>query len=490
MVTAGLASLATSPGPRPPPPTSHATVRGVVEVSTGRPAAAGNLELRIPSDSLPAGPVFVSFETFVIVIRGRPPGRLENDVEASVLPMTVDDGERQPPFDHPQAGPARWRLDCDAGSCQRSFGVLIEWRDAPPDVVAAELEWHVAARVELPPDTPTPLPAVDLQFEMADADARPTVTSASAAGGPVRLSEADRLALWRVSVELPDRGLPDGAGWPVVARAKATLRSQPVVAAATGTSSTDLFLEEVGDHQTRTSVYGDDQIIDFRPFARCVGPGPCQAVYLVGLRRTQFGTQRSSIAPEDVHEAAWDLDVRVTSADGAKRPVEVTVESIEPMPMVSGTIKGTTILGEGATGKFHYQALVETSGEQDGRWDGLPLPTRGLLRATLRSTGSTLIPEGFLLGFGSGGTNTYLGAAELNAGKDVVVEFTPGIESNGARCRVGACDVAGEIDTTIGYTTANRLQPGWQITIEWEMELGVGTTDTSGDATLTIEQIP
>ncbi|HEV8545044.1 MAG TPA: hypothetical protein VGQ64_02020 [Candidatus Limnocylindrales bacterium] len=353
--------------------------------------------------------------------------------------------------------------------------------------MVAELQWSVAAMVELPPDTPMPLPPVDLRFEMAEADARPILTSARARGGPVRLSETDRLALWRVTLDLPDRHLPDGAVWPVVARARATLRSQPDVAAEMEASSMELFVEEA-DGETPSAVYGDGQFIDFRPFARCEGRGPCRAIYVVRLRRTPLGIQHLSIAPDDVHEASWDLNAWVTSADGAKRPVEITVEPIEPMPMVSGTIEGTTILGEGATGQFRYRASVKTTGQRERTWDGLPLPTRGLLRATLRSTGSTLIPEGFLLGFGSGGTNTYLEAAELNAGNDVVIEFTPGIDSNGARCRVGACDVAGEIETSIGYTTANRPEPGWQITIDWEMELSVGT-DASGDATLTIDQV-
>ena len=71
----------------------------------------------------------------------------------------------------------------------------------------------------------------------------------------------------------------------------------------------------------------------------------------------------------------------------------------------------------------------------------------------------------------------------MQLGQEVAYAFGPG----GAGClRVPDCDLSGELTSGVGFRTGT-LKPGWQVTIEWELELGMGTTAVNGDSELSIE---
>ena len=73
-------------------------------------------------------------------------------------------------------------------------------------------------------------------------------------------------------------------------------------------------------------------------------------------------------------------------------------------------------------------------------------------------------------------------APTMKFGQEVVYAFGPG----GSGClRVPDCDLS--TSSRRAFLRTGTLKPGWQVTIEWELELGMGTTAINGNSELSIE---
>jgi hypothetical protein len=338
------------------------------------------------------------------------------------------------------------------------------------------VDWQVAAHVDLWAGVPaggrTPIAMTAREPE----DGAPAVTSAEAVGAPARLDAKHRLAMWRVSLTLGEGVLAERPGWPLIVLGH--LRPTSTVVAAPddtlGNPSPGLFIEGVGLQAGNGLQIRPGDEMEFDPFWTCIDNDICEAEYTVGLVLDDH-------RPDVAIDAGWELDVQAIASDGRTQPVKVVTASIPPMPMISSTTRGTFVIGsDGSTGDTGYWVAEEPAAAgRDDQWDGLRTPSYGIFRATMTSTGSAPLPEeGFGMLFGP-----QPGSPQMKVGQEVVYTFGPGSQS----CfRVPDCDLSGELTSAAGHRPGT-LEPGWQATIEWELELGMGTTAIGGESKLLIE---
>jgi hypothetical protein len=305
------------------------------------------------------------------------------------------------------------------------------------------------------------------------------VTSAEASGVQARLGAKHRLAMWRVSLTLGDGALAEQPGWPLIVLGH--LRPTSTIVAAPEDTLGDpipgLFIEGVGDQASNGLEIRPRDEMEFEPFWTCIANDICETEYTVGL-------VLNDARPDVAVDAGWELDVRAIGSDGRTLPVAIVAEPIPPMPMISATIRGTYVTGSDGGSEAVRYAVTErprVTGRDD-QWDGLRTPTYGIFRATLTSTGSVPLPEE---GFG-----VFFGPRDLSPtmkiGQEVVYAFGPG---RSGCFRVPDCDLSTEFTSGIAQRTGT-LKPGWQVTIEWELELGMGTTAIDGNSELSIEAVP
>jgi hypothetical protein len=227
------------------------------------------------------------------------------------------------------------------------------------------------------------------------------------------------------------------------------------------------FIEGEGETQNiGQETRADKESIYFEPFWSCTERDACAVDYIAGLRFPD-GRPGSSV------DATWDLDVRVIGADGADVPVSVEVKPIPAMPMAVGTSSGTLVWNAASPQtEFRYHVEVPAAAANDDTWDGLRRPSYGIWKATLRSTGSTPLPAGYSVnfgGFGSGGGDYRIVLDE---------EGSFGFEPGYGACRVdGPCNLEGNL--AAGFDGRN-LPSGWEISIDWQLEIGYGATDPAG----------
>jgi hypothetical protein len=481
---AALASIATSPMPPTPPPTADTTTTGTVEVSGEHPAAVRELVVRVtgldPNRTLQVPSV--KFVTTAKVAPGfdeaggirtsivlpEPGGSIHEDVGPSAAFRVLLD---------PLTPPRNLKLICTNGVCEGRFALVVDvmHRTGP---TAVSVDWQVATHVDLWGGVPVGAKAVvDVTVEEPAAiGGTAAVTSAEAVGQPTRLDMKNRLAMWRLSLTLGDEVLAEQPGWPLVALAH--LRSTNNVVTAPHDAAeiqSSLFVEGVGDHASDGVALRPGAELEFEPFWNCLADDICTAEYTVGL---QLDDRR----PDVELDAGWELDVQAIATDGRAVPVTVVAEPIPPMPMISATLLGRFVTGsDGSTGPAGY-TVIERSGVvgRDPQWDGLRTPTYGIFRATTTSTGAVPMPpdKWFVVSFAP--DDQFM---PLKFGEEVVYGFTAG----GAGCaRVPDCDLSEKFSSGIS-SSQGSLKPGWQVTVDWELELGMGTSAIGGDSQLTIE---
>jgi hypothetical protein len=484
-VVAALASIATSPAPATPPPTADTTTTGTVEVSGEHPAAVRELVVRVTG--LDPNRTFqvptVRFTTTANSVPGlddgggirtsivlpEPGGSLDDNGPSAAFRVLLD----------PLTPPRNLRLTCTNGVCEGRFALVVDVLHRTGST-AVSVDWQVATHVDLWGGVPAGGKAVvDVTVEEPAAEGgAAAVTSAEAVGEPTRLDARHRLAIWRLSLTLGDGVLAEQPGWPLVVLAHLRPTNKVVTAPndVTGDPWPGMFVEGVGDHMTDGVTLGPRDELEFEPFYLCLAGETCAAEYIVGL-------QLDDARPDVAIDAGWELDVQAIATDGRAIPVTLVAEPIPPMPMISATLRGTFVTGsDGTIGPAGYK-VTQRSGApgRDGQWDGLRTPTYGIFRATMRSTGTVPLPEsGFGLQFAPGGR-----FFPLKLGQEVVYSFTAG----GPACfRVPDCDLSEQFSSGIGYTTGT-LKPGWQVTLDWELELGMGTSAIGGDSQLLIEAV-
>jgi hypothetical protein len=482
---AALASIATSPMPRTPPPTADTTTTGTVEVSGEHPAAVRELVVRVTGlDPNKTGQVpTVQFTTTANTAPGfdeaggvrtsivlpEPGGSIHEDVGPSAAFRVLLD---------PLTPPRNLKLTCTNGVCEGRFALVVDVLHRTGST-AVNVDWQVATHVDLWGGVPAGGKAVvDVTVEEpATEGGAAAVASAYATGDATRLDIRHRLTMWRLSLTLGDGVLAEQPGWPLVVLAHLRPTNKVVTAPndAAGDPWPGMFVEGVGDQTSHGVTLGPRDELEFEPFYLCLAGETCAAEFTVGL-------QLDDARPDVAIDAGWELDVQAIATDGRAVPVTVVAEPIPPMPMISATLLGRFVTGsDGSTGPAGY-TVIERSGVvgRDRQWDGLRTPTYGIFRATTTSTGSVPMPpdERFVVSFAP--DDQFM---PLTFGEEVVYGFTAG----GAGCaRVPDCDLSEKFSSGIS-SSQGSLKPGWQVTVDWELELGMGTSAIGGDSQLTIE---
>ncbi len=138
--------------------------------------------------------------------------------------------------------------------------------------------------------------------------------------------------------------------------------------------------------------------------------------------------------------------------------------------MAVATASGTLTWSKGHRDEYRYVVNVPAQSSGDPILDDTRLPTYGILRARLTSTGSAPLPEDFAINFGK-----YGGELRLTVdGGEVSAGF---IANDQLPCRVGA-DEPCEIPRNLGAGfSEDGLPNGWEFTVTWELEIGVGLID-------------
>ena len=484
IAVAAAATIATSPIPASAPPSLNETVEGTAELSVEHPAIVRLVDIRVSgldpklsgrasvvltptaagtdSDLDQAGEIRAS-------IVGREAGSSTATVGPSGAFRSLLDSQK------PQRGVD---LACAEGACEGHFALVVDAVGLAP-AQTVNVDWKVAAHVDLWAGVPaggrTPIAVTAREPEGGAA----ALMSTEASGAQARLDARHRLAMWRVSLTLGDGILAEEPGWPLIVlghlRPTTTVIDEPID--STGSPLMGMFIEGIGDQAGNGLELRPGDEMEFEPFWSCVANEPCATDYTVGL-------VLSDARPDVAIDAGWGLDVRAIGSDGRTLPVAIVVEPIPPMPMISATIRGTYVTGSDGGSEAVRYAVTErprVTGRDD-QWDGLRTPTYGIFRATMTSTGSVPLPEE---GFG-----VFFGPRDLSPtmkiGQEVVYAYGPG----GSGCfRVPDCDLSTEFTSGISQRTGT-LKPGWQVTIEWELELGMGTTAIDGNSELSIEAVP
>ena len=216
--------------------------------------------------------------------------------------------------------------------------------------------------------------------------------------------------------------------------------------------------------------------VEFEPFYSCVPGQECIAEYVVGLSWVDSRM-------ESAVDAGWNLDVRSIGVDGTELPVAVDVVPVPPLAMAVAIATGTLTWSKGLRDEYRYSVDVPAQSDGDAILDGTRLPTYGIWRATLTSTGSSPLPKDFAINFGKYGGEQRL---TLDGG-----EVTAGFVANDELpCRVGADESCNfQRDLAAGFSE-DGLPDGWEFTVTWELEIGVGVVDPDAgieiiDVTLT-----
>jgi hypothetical protein len=480
IAVAGAATIATSPGTPSPPPGIDEALSGTVELSAERPVAVREIVVRVTGLDPTATSGRVASVMFRPTANGLRPAAGAGELWTSVVRAEpAEPGE--PRFESGtfrslvdwQAAPPSLDLTCAEGACEGRFALIVDLVNrtmAEP----VNIDWNVAAHVELWSGLPAgSQPAVEVTVdETAPAAA---VTSAELSDETATLDLTNRLAMWRLAMTLGDEAVARPA-WPIVV----TARLRPTATAKEipdgGMRGPNIFIEGAGDrYNVGLDPWRPDDTIEFEPFWACAAGERCTADYVVGV-------DLRSVHQDVAVEAGWELDVRAIAADGRTMPLNVVAEPIPAMPMISTTVGGTVVIGpDGDKPPVRY-TVTERPGVagRDLQWDGLRLPTYGILRARATSTGVVELPtRGLVARFGP--RDFRFG---LTLGEDGVFAFIPG----GPQCRVPDCDLAQVFSGGVG-ADIDELGPGTEVTIEWELEVGMGTDVTDGDSALLMEVV-
>ena len=467
IAVAAAATIATTP-PRPtPPPEVKSSLEGQFKLTPDQPVAIQRIRVHIEGTELNAGRGSTVTFTPRTVISPPGPALVRLSIvrgDDSARPDAASAFRRVDPLQ----GPEEANLACTDRACDGFFALIAEWDD-PEAAATATIDWTLDVRIHVWSGEAAGEPAVTVVE--GDGDAA-TLSRAAVSGAPVRLDVRQRFAQWRVSMRLGDGPLEAEPTWPLVARA--LLKATGDITDAPEGKAVDLPFVSVsgtGDMQSVGTQAAGASGIEFEPFWACGPDFECTADYLVGLL---WADPREDVSVE----AGFELDARAIATDGASVPVTVSVEPVPQMPMAVGTARGSLVVNATTHETFRYRVDGPIADEDDGSWDGIRLPNYAIWRATLRSTGTTPLPAGFTTSFG-----VTQGNLDLHPDAPATVGFVPL-----TACVFGAhvCEIEDMLSAGVDGT---RLPAGAEVTVDWELEIGVGTTDPDG-GTLDIVELP
>ena len=464
---AAFATLATSSTTPPPPETDKTSVEAALALSAPGPVAVQLLHLHLDGVDMTKNRPPTALFTPSVLPESAEAGDVRLMVISTAKIQTVDGSKAFRTTAEQQDVPPSMPLACTGSSCDGQFALIGSWAD-PASQASETIKARVEAVVQLWGGIAAGRPTVTLTAVDQPGDVTPHMNWAKATGDATRLDVRHNLAQWRISMRLGDGPLTDAPHWPLIATARLTPRSTVVTSPDPTIGGVSLaFIEAEGEARNiGQETSRDKESIYFEPFWSCTEGEACAVDYIAGLRFPD-GRPGSSV------DATWDLDVRVVGADGTDVPVSVEVKPIPAMPMAVGSSSGTLVLNAASPRpEFRYHVEVPSAAANDDTWDGLRRPNYGIWKATMRSTGSTPLPAGYSVnfgGFGSGGGDYRIVLDE---------EGSFGFEPGYGACRVdGPCNLEGNLGA--GFD-ARSLPSGWEMTIDWQLEIGYGTTDPAG----------
>ncbi len=468
LALAGSATIATSQPPPTPAATIKESLEGRLELSPDAPMAVQEFHLRLNGPTVAKSGIPTVLFTPSAILASDEEGaqvRLRVIGIGAATPAQFASSFRSAPG--PESPQRAWYIPCpQPDSCEGHFGLVVEWVD-PNSAAAATVDWHLDAAIGVWTSEAAGSAIVDFATETVDAVAKPAIDIATARVESVRMDATHRLAQWRITMRLGDSTLSDPPVWPDVVTARLTPTSTVVTPPTTGNSTEPcVLIDGPGDLtqiQFRPGYPGCPGGVEFEPFYSCVPGEECIAEYVVGLWWVDSRM-------ESAVDAGWNLDVRSFGVDGTELPVAVDVEPVPPLAMAVATATGTLSWSKGHRDEYRYVVNVPAQSTGDPILDGTRLPTYGIWRATLTSTGSAPLPEDFAINFGEHGGEQRV---TLDGG-----EVTAGFVANDELpCRVGAdepCEM--QRNLAAGFSE-DGLPNGWEFTVAWELEIGVGLID-------------
>ena len=147
------------------------------------------------------------------------------------------------------------------------------------------------------------------------------------------------------------------------------------------------------------------------------------------------------------------------------------------MPVASGTARGSFELDRDQSEWAATWAAIDPGfGQGDRRWDGMPIPSRGVLRLNTTVEGE-LPREASLSVAGVSRFFTFPAGAEAAAAVSL-----------GDGCIVPQCEPVGELHVSPSTSWADEVRGPWRITVEWQLELAMGTTAEGEDLQVTVTE--
>jgi hypothetical protein len=465
LVLAGSATIATSQSPPTPAATIKQSLEGQIELSADAPMAVQEFHLRLNGPTVStSGTPSVLFTPSAILASGQEGAQVRLRVVGigATSPTPYRQAYRSAPGpDSPQGA---WSVPCPKpDSCEGHYGLIVEWVD-PDSAAAATVDWHLDAAIGVWTDKAAGTAIVDFATETVDAVAEPAVDIATARAEPVRMDATHRLAQWRVTMRLDNNTVSGPAVWPHVVAARLTPTWTVVESPGTGTPAACAFIDGPGNLQQTAFSPGYPGCpggVEFEPSYQCDAGEECIAEYLVGL---VWSAQPMGWTVD----AGWDLDVRSIGVDGTELPVAIDVEPVPQLAMAIATTSGTLTWSKGHRDEYRYHVDVPRQTTGDPILADTRLPTYGILRSSLSSTGRSPLPKDFTTNFGKYGSEQRL---TVDGG-----EVTTGFLDD-APCRVGAdgpCQI--RRDLAAGFSE-DGLPDGWEFTVTWKLEIGVGLVD-------------
>jgi hypothetical protein len=474
LIAAGLASAGTTPMPATPAPARSLTVTGAATLSGADPAAVRIVELRASA----VDPQGISFQPTVTA--GTPE---DGYVSISVVNADGKSTRNRSPIGPVEVTPVPatvfdqgdWRLGCEASAdCERQFAVVMMWIGAPKGG-SASIDWSMTAKVTFgsPPAATGTVELVGL-----DDGPKPATTTATATAGPVHLTETDRVRYWRVKLALADGSELD-TPWPVVLHARLRPDVAQVDGPAAGEGLKDprasgralpvrlSILSVPGtDERTTFSGWAEDGPIAFEPVMSCHTGTVCEVTKTIGL---VWADGR----PEATFDASWTLDVAVVASDGTAIPVKVSVEPIELPPTAVATTSGTLVLSDRLQSVSFTAVGDKIPNDDPWRRVFLPSPTRAVIHARVTSTGTVPLPVGAMINISTATETTGPQAfGQAAPGREISLAFQP---TDGCSSGEATCAAGGTFTASIGIPNPNQIQAGMAATIEWTLEVEVGT---------------
>jgi hypothetical protein len=467
IAVAAFASLATSQSPPTPAATIKQSLEGRLELSPDAPMAIQEFRVRLNGPTLSAGGSPTVLFTPSAILASKKEGeqvRLRVVGIGETTPSPYWPAYRSVPG--PESPQAAWRIPCpQTDSCEGHYGLIAEWVD-PKTAETATLDWHLDAAIGVWTDKAAGTAIVEFATETVDAVAEPAIDIATARADPLRMDATHRLAQWRVTMRLDNSTASGAAVWPHVVTARLTPSWTVVESPGPGTPAACPFIDgpgDLGQSAFRAGYPGCPGGVEFEPSYQCDAGEECIAEYLVGL-------VWPDVRMGSAVDAGWDLYVRSIGVDGTELPVAIEVEPVPSLAMAVATTSGTLTWSKGHRDEYRYHVDVPRQTTDDPLLDDTRLPTYGILRSSLSSTGSSPLPKDFATNFGK-----YGGDQRLTAADGVVTNGF--IADDDGPCRVGAdgqCQI--QRNLAAGFSE-DGLPNGWEFTVTWELEIGVGLID-------------